>query len=105
MGVRARHGDFHAANLTTGATVLDWEGWGRAPRGYDAAISYAYAQLAPDTAARIRRELAEFLHGDAGRAALLVVCAELLQSASRGAPPGADTQTPGPGRRAPMVTP
>ncbi|WP_406132242.1 phosphotransferase [Streptomyces sp. NBC_00989] len=78
------HGDFHAANLTTGGTVLDWEGWGIAPRGYDAAIFYAYAQLAPDTAARIRRELAAFLEGAAGRAALLVVCAELLQSASRG---------------------
>ncbi|MFE4621773.1 hypothetical protein [Streptomyces mirabilis] len=78
------HGDFHAANLTEGATVLDWEGWGRAPRGYDAAMLYAYAQLAPATAARIRRELAELLDSAAGRATLLVVCAELLQSASRG---------------------
>ncbi|MFJ9250898.1 phosphotransferase [Streptomyces sp. NPDC101776] len=78
------HGDFHAANLTAGGTVLDWEGWGIAPRGYDAAMIYAYAQLAPATAARIRRELAEFLDGAVGRAALLVVCAELLQSASRG---------------------
>ncbi|SHH28825.1 hypothetical protein [Streptomyces sp. 3214.6] len=25
------HGDFHAANLTQDATVLDWEGWGLAP--------------------------------------------------------------------------
>ncbi|MGK5627160.1 phosphotransferase [Streptomyces sp. URMC 123] len=78
------HGDFHAANLTRGATVLDWEGWGLAPRGYDAATLYAYAQLAPRTAARVRRELAPLLEGEDGRAALLVVCAELLQSASRG---------------------
>ncbi|WP_328436240.1 aminoglycoside phosphotransferase family protein [Streptomyces sp. NBC_00444] len=78
------HGDFHAVNLTEGATVLDWEGWGRAPRGYDAAMLFAYAQLAPDTAARIRRELAALLDSAAGRAALLIVCAELLQSASRG---------------------
>ncbi|MER5901145.1 hypothetical protein ABT150_13750 [Streptomyces mirabilis] len=27
------HGDFHAANLTTGPTIRDWEGWGTAPRG------------------------------------------------------------------------
>lgn len=25
------HGDFHAANLTNGGTLLDWEGWGLAP--------------------------------------------------------------------------
>ncbi|MFB9394174.1 hypothetical protein ACFPM3_20665 [Streptomyces coeruleoprunus] len=78
------HGDFHAANLTTGATILDWEGWGLAPRGYDAALLYAYAQLAPATATRIRHELAWFLDHAAGRAAVLIVCAELLQSASRG---------------------
>jgi len=78
------HGDFHAANLTEGATVLDWEGWGLAPRGWDAAVLFAYAQLAPSTALRIRREFATILDHAAGRAALLVVCAELLQSASRG---------------------
>lgn len=78
------HGDFHAANLTSGATILDWEGWGLAPRGYDAALLFAYTQLAPRTAARIRHELSAFLNGAAGRAALLIVCAELLQSASRG---------------------
>lgn len=55
-----------------------------APRGYDAAMIFAYAQLVPGTAARIRRELSTFLDGAAYRAALLVVCAELLQSASRG---------------------
>ncbi|MFF4902545.1 hypothetical protein [Streptomyces sp. NPDC001068] len=78
------HGDFHAANLTAGATLLDWEGWGSAPRGYDAAMIYAYAQLAPGTAGRIREEFAPLLDGPDGRSALLVVCAELLQSASRG---------------------
>ncbi|MFD5818360.1 hypothetical protein [Streptomyces sp. NPDC127038] len=78
------HGDFHAANLTTKATLLDWEGWGSAPRGYDAALLYAYAQLVPPTADRIRSEFTPLLDGPSGRTALLVVCAELLQSASRG---------------------
>ncbi|WND32803.1 hypothetical protein RI578_42585 (plasmid) [Streptomyces sp. BB1-1-1] len=78
------HGDFHAANLTHGATLLDWEGWGLAPRGYDMAMFYAYAQLAPGTATRIHHEWVSPLTSTAGRAALLVVCAELLQSASRG---------------------
>ncbi|MFC9271295.1 phosphotransferase [Streptomyces zhihengii] len=78
------HGDFHAANLTQGATLLDWEGWGLAPRGYDLAMLYTYAQLAPATAAHIRREFAPLLDSAAGGTALRVVCAELLQSASRG---------------------
>jgi hypothetical protein len=78
------HGDLHAANLTTGATLLDWEGWGMAPRGYDAALLVAYSQLAPHTAARMRHELRHLLDTSAGRAATLVVCADLLQSASRG---------------------
>ncbi|MFF8431716.1 hypothetical protein ACF07Y_42645 [Streptomyces sp. NPDC016566] len=78
------HGDFHTANLTSGAALLDWEGWGLAPRGYDTALLYAYAQLAPNTARRIHRQFAPLLDSTSGRAALLVVCAELLQSASRG---------------------
>jgi hypothetical protein len=78
------HGDFHAANLTQNGTLLDWEGWGLAPRGYDVALLYAYSRLAPETSARIRRKFAPTLDSTAGRAALLVVCAELLQSASRG---------------------
>lgn len=78
------HGDFHIANLTRGATLLHWKGWGMAPRGYDVSLLYAYAQLAPATATRIRHEFTPILDSDAVRAALLVVCAELLQSASRG---------------------
>ncbi|MGW4030593.1 phosphotransferase [Streptomyces sp. NPDC004838] len=78
------HGDFHAANITTDATVLDWEAWGLAPRGYDAALMVAYSQLAPNTAARMRHEFRELLESSAGRAAMLVACTDLLQSASRG---------------------
>ncbi|MEU6647512.1 hypothetical protein ABZ863_34005 [Saccharomonospora sp. NPDC046836] len=61
------HGDLHAANLTTGATLL-----------------VAYSQLAPHTAARMRHELRDVLDTSAGRAATLVACADLLQSAFRG---------------------
>jgi thiamine kinase-like enzyme len=78
------HGDFHTANITTSATVLDWEGWGMAPCGYDVALMVAYSQLAPNTATRMRYEFRELLESSAGRMAMLVVCADLLQSASRG---------------------
>ncbi|MER7468375.1 hypothetical protein [Streptomyces sp. NPDC097981] len=31
------HSDLHYGNITRGPHILDWEGWGRAPYGYDAA--------------------------------------------------------------------
>jgi hypothetical protein len=39
--------DVHWANLTASPLqLLDWEGWGRAPEGFDAAVLYAYT-IAP----------------------------------------------------------
>jgi hypothetical protein len=78
------HGDFHLANITATGTILDWEGFGLAPRGWDAALLYTYALNAPATAARIRAAFTDILDTDAGRIALLVAAADLLQSASRG---------------------
>ncbi|MEX2975234.1 hypothetical protein [Streptomyces sp. C184] len=78
------HGDCHFANLTTsGPTLLDFEGFGLAPAGYDPALLYAYSLLAPQTTARIRTEF-PILDSPAGHTALLVVAADLLKSASRG---------------------
>ncbi|GAA1600556.1 hypothetical protein GCM10009731_61750 [Streptomyces globosus] len=34
-------------NLTRGPHILDWEGWGRTPYGYDAATLYLCALLVP----------------------------------------------------------
>ncbi|MGW3312064.1 hypothetical protein ACWDG9_36395 [Streptomyces sp. NPDC001073] len=79
-GWECAHGGFHAPNINTDGTVLDREGWGIAPCGY----ALRLRSTRPDTASRMRRELGEFLDGAIGRAALLVVCAELLHSASRG---------------------
>lgn len=79
------HGDFHPANITQDGTILDWEGFGMAPAGYDAATLYVYSLLAPKTAARIFEEFSQALDGPDGRQALLVVATELLQAASRGA--------------------
>ncbi|WP_369185348.1 hypothetical protein [Streptomyces sp. Y1] len=79
------HGDLHWANLTSPAlTVLDWEGWGVAPAGYDAALLYSYSLLVPDTAALVRHRLAHVLDTPAGQFAELVVITELLQTTTRG---------------------
>ncbi|WP_329374555.1 hypothetical protein [Streptomyces sp. NBC_01483] len=48
------HGDLHWADVTAPLRLLDWEGWGQAPEGFDAATLYAYSLLQPDVAARVR---------------------------------------------------
>ncbi|MFE5580034.1 hypothetical protein [Kitasatospora sp. NPDC056531] len=79
------HGDLHWANLTGPAlTVLDWEGWGAAPAGYDAALLYSYSLLVPETAAQVRSRLGHVLDTPTGRFAELVVITELLQTITRG---------------------
>ncbi|MFD3680225.1 hypothetical protein [Streptomyces sp. NPDC058613] len=77
------HGDLHYGNVTRGPHILDWEGWGRAPYGYDAATLYLYALLSPDSAARVRTELAPVLDRPEARTGLLTVCAQILQAQDR----------------------
>lgn len=77
------HADLHWANLTSPLRLLDWEGWGRAPEGFDAATLYAYTLLQPDTAARVR-DAFPVLGSPAGLAAEATVCAQLLQTVARG---------------------
>ncbi|MEV6841345.1 hypothetical protein AB0N17_43975 [Streptomyces sp. NPDC051133] len=77
------HADVHWANLTEPLRLLDWEGWGMAPEGFDAATLYAYSLLQPDTAARVRTAF-PVLGSPAGLAAEATVCAQLLQTVARG---------------------
>jgi len=77
------HSDVHWANLTEPLRLLDWEGWGRAPEGFDAATLYAYTLLQPDIAARVR-DVFPVLGSPVGLAAEATVCAMLLQTVSRG---------------------
>ncbi|MFD4956270.1 hypothetical protein [Streptomyces sp. NPDC058451] len=77
------HADVHWANLTKPLRLLDWEGWGRAPQGFDAATLYAYTLLQPDTATRVR-DVFPVLDSPAGLAAEATVCAQLLQTVTRG---------------------
>jgi hypothetical protein len=75
------HGDLHFANLCAPTLrILDWEGWGLAPTGYDAAVLHAHSLLLPPLAARIRHELAHILDTPAGRHAELVVTTQLLHT-------------------------
>jgi hypothetical protein len=79
------HGDFHYANLCgPDLCILDWEGWGTAPAGYDAAMLHSYSLLVPTVAARVRDELAHLLDTEAGRFAEIAVITELLHTTTHG---------------------
>ncbi|MEX2985593.1 hypothetical protein [Streptomyces sp. C36] len=78
------HGDLHWANLTRPRLrVLDWEGWGQGPRGYDQATLLAYSLLQPDTSHRVRECFPE-LGSPATWTGEATVVAELLQTVARG---------------------
>lgn len=80
----AAHGDLHWANLTRNPLeIIDWEGWGAAPAGYDAAVLLAYALPAPATAAKVREVFGDVLDTEHGRLAQLVICAEIIQASER----------------------
>ena len=78
------HGDFHWSNLGgPDLTILDWEGWGRAPVAFDAAQLYLYSLHTPVTAGRVRETFSHILDTRAARVAELTVCAQILQAADR----------------------
>ncbi|MGI5506448.1 aminoglycoside phosphotransferase [Lentzea sp. CA-135723] len=56
------HTDLHWANLLAPECVLvDWEGWGIAPAGFDAATLHVYSLLQPGMAAKVEAELGDQL--------------------------------------------
>ena len=64
--------------------ILDWELWGRAPAGTDAATLLCYSLLVPDVAERVRALLADLLDTPTGRVAQLYVIARLLDRTEGG---------------------
>jgi len=79
------HGDLHWANLTNpGCWILDWETWGSAPAGYDAALLHAASLLQPEIAHRVRQTFAEILDGPGGAIAQLAAAAKMLRLVEHG---------------------
>jgi len=73
------HADVHWSNLMLPFGLLDWELWGRAPAGLDAATLLSYSLLVPDVAARVHDVFTDVLDTRTGRLAQLYVAARLLQ--------------------------
>ncbi|MGH3862739.1 aminoglycoside phosphotransferase [Actinokineospora sp.] len=85
----AAHGDLHWANLLgPDCALVDWEGWGMAPAGYDAACLYVHTLLVPATAAAVRAELAPLLDTRDGMLAQLYATTRLLMRVGQGDYPG-----------------
>lgn len=79
------HGDLHFGNLTApGLVVLDWENWGWAPTGYDAAHLLCSAILCPDLVTRIRTEFAAVLDTYTGAVAQLAAASKYLHHVTNG---------------------
>lgn len=79
------HNDLHWNNLTRpGCYLLDWEGWGMAPAGYDAATLYCHSLLVPEAAARVHTEFAAELDTPDGVRSQLLAIARMLDRSSHG---------------------
>ncbi|RCV56132.1 phosphotransferase [Marinitenerispora sediminis] len=78
------HGDLHWANLTAPRLqLLDWEGWGAAPAGWDAAVLHAYSLTQPEVARQVRDVFTDKLNTPDGRLAHLVIVAQIIQASER----------------------
>lgn len=79
------HGDFHWGNLMAPKlSIIDWEGWGKAPVGMDAATLYCFSLLVPDMAKRVYQMFADILDSSEGRFAQLFVITRLLRRIDQG---------------------
>ncbi|MBT2408457.1 MULTISPECIES: hypothetical protein [unclassified Streptomyces] len=78
------HGDIGWANLTDPTlTLLDWEGWGRAPVGYDAACLRSASLPVPTLAARVLTEFHDVLDTRADRLSRLMPSANVERARRR----------------------
>lgn len=79
------HGDFHWGNLQfPNLSILDWEGWGKAPVGYDAATLYCYSLLIPSVADQVYKMFSDILNTRDGVIAQLYVITRLLRRIDHG---------------------
>jgi hypothetical protein len=72
------HADLNWANMTAPAFCLfDWEDWGNAPRGLDAASLWGNALAVPALAERVLHERSADFESRDGKLMMLFVCAKI----------------------------
>lgn len=73
------HADLNWANMTAPQFCLfDWEDWGMAPRGLDAASLWGNSLAVPALADRVRQERRHDLESRDGKVMTLFICAKIL---------------------------
>ncbi|MEV0622435.1 aminoglycoside phosphotransferase [Nonomuraea sp. NPDC050404] len=78
------HGDLGYANLCgPDLTILDWESWGRAPVGWDAAGLWMASLPVPHVADRVADTFADVLATRSGQLTRLMLCANVTRAARR----------------------
>lgn len=78
------HADLHWGNLTApDCYLLDWEDWGAAPRGYDAATLWGFSLGVPTVADLVHHEFRQDLSTRAGQLSQLLFCANVLRAYAR----------------------
>lgn len=81
------HTDVHWSNLSTEGHLIDWEDWGAAPRGHDAATLWQSALPDSQLAERVHHEFAADLETRSGKLAQLLQCANAIRVATRRSTP------------------
>ncbi|MGH3428448.1 MAG: hypothetical protein ACRDQZ_12920, partial [Mycobacteriales bacterium] len=72
--------DLHWDNLTApDCYLLDWEDWGSAPRGLDAAVLWGVSLQVSTLAARVQREFQDDLQTRSGKLAQLLFCSNVIR--------------------------
>lgn len=81
------HADLNWANLTgPNLYILDFEDWGRAPRGLDSANLWRSALAVPEVADRVYRHRRADLESRTGQVMMLFYCAEIMSWADESEP-------------------
>lgn len=82
---RPSHGDLHWNNLHREPfAIADWESWGLAPQGYDAAFLLGHSLAVPHVAEQIARRFRRDLETEGGVISQLYVLTKLLTRADAG---------------------
>lgn len=80
---RTAHADLHWGNVTVSGLLIDWEDWGLAPRGHDAATLWQASLPDPELLAHVEAEFADDLQTRSGKLSQLMHCANAIRIANR----------------------
>ncbi|NEA55585.1 aminoglycoside phosphotransferase [Streptomyces sp. SID13666] len=87
------HGDLGYANLCgPQLTIIDWESWGRAPVGWDAACLWSASLAVPTLADRVLTLFDDALSTRSGRLSRLLLCANTARAFRRTGRPAPQTE-------------